>query len=176
MHILDVGCSQGTISTNLAMWVPQNRVTGEEHMPKLLDKARALAAERGVTSIEFKVGDVLALNFPDYTFDVVYVHKVLQYTGYSVLTLREMCRVAKPGSIVAAGCLCVLAFHTEICQLKSVRTHRLCPWPRMRSYHHPSRLQLALRTPYMSVSSPLTHMKALICNDDCWSVHSVARC
>ncbi|OCH87948.1 S-adenosyl-L-methionine-dependent methyltransferase [Obba rivulosa] len=116
MHILDVGCGPGTISTDLATRVPQGRVTGVEYTPEPLDKARAFAAERGVTNIEFKVDNVLALDFPDNTFDVVHAHQVLQHTGDPVQALREMRRVTKPGGIVAArdGDMHGMAWYPEI--------------------------------------------------------------
>ncbi|KAH9942908.1 UbiE family methyltransferase [Amylocystis lapponica] len=102
MKILDVGCGPGTITADFAALVPDGHVTGLESVPDPLDGARATAAKRGVTNIDFVVGDVHALAFPDATFDVVHAHQVLQHVGDPVQALREMRRVTKPGGIVAA--------------------------------------------------------------------------
>ena len=42
----------------------------------MLQLARATAAERGVTNINFATGDVHALDYPDSSFDVVHIHQV----------------------------------------------------------------------------------------------------
>ncbi|MEO7397913.1 MAG: methyltransferase domain-containing protein, partial [Ilumatobacteraceae bacterium] len=56
----------------------------------------------GVTNVEFATGDAYALDFPDGNFDVVHAHQTLQHLADPVRALREMCRVAKPGGVVAA--------------------------------------------------------------------------
>ncbi|TFY61909.1 hypothetical protein EVJ58_g4215 [Rhodofomes roseus] len=85
MRILDVGCGPGTISVDFAQRVPQGHVIGLEYSPEVLVDARTTAAAHGVSNIEFVVGDIHALDFPDGTFDIVHAHQ----------------RVAKPGGFVA---------------------------------------------------------------------------
>ncbi|KAF8530764.1 S-adenosyl-L-methionine-dependent methyltransferase, partial [Gautieria morchelliformis] len=97
MRILDVGSGPSTITADL---VPKGHVTALEYAPELLTQARSTAALRGFTNIEFVVGDVNGLDFPDGTFDVVHAHQVLVHVGDPVQALREMRRVAKPGGIV----------------------------------------------------------------------------
>ncbi|OBT64723.1 hypothetical protein VE03_05891 [Pseudogymnoascus sp. 23342-1-I1] len=101
MTILDVGCGPGSISIDLARLVPDGHVTGID-IADPLKEARASASAVGITNIEFKVGDIHALDFPDASFDVVHAHQVLQHIADPVQALREMRRVAKPGGIVAA--------------------------------------------------------------------------
>jgi len=101
MTILDIGCGPGTITADLARLVPDGRVTGVDRAPGILDQARASAAERGLTNVEFAVADVHALDYPDDTFCVVHAHQVLQHVGDPVQALREMYRVTKPGGYVA---------------------------------------------------------------------------
>lgn len=101
MTILDVGCGPGSISINLARLVPGSHVTGID-VADPLDEARASAVNLRVTNVEFKVGDIHALDFPDASFDVVHAHQVLQHIADPVQALREMRRVAKQGGIVAA--------------------------------------------------------------------------
>ncbi|KAJ7716692.1 S-adenosyl-L-methionine-dependent methyltransferase [Mycena metata] len=103
MHILDVGCGPGTITASLARLVPLGHVTGiERSAADVLQNARAHAAAQGVTNITYALDDVLALGFPDASFDVVHAHQVLQHLPDPILALKEMLRVAKPGGIVAA--------------------------------------------------------------------------
>ncbi|MFK4146552.1 class I SAM-dependent methyltransferase [Streptomyces sp. NPDC004065] len=101
MKVLDIGCGPGTITADLAALVPDGHVTGVDRAPGILDRARATAAERGVTNADFAVADVHALDFPDDTFCVVHAHQVLQHVGDPVRALREMRRVTRPGGLVA---------------------------------------------------------------------------
>ena len=89
-----------TITVDFATRV--GRVTATEIDDVALSLSQTLAAERGLTNIDFSVEDVHALGFPDDTFDIVHAHQVLQHVGDPVQALREMRRVAKPGGIVAA--------------------------------------------------------------------------
>jgi SAM-dependent methyltransferase len=100
--LLDVGCGPGTITVDLAERVAPGRVVGLDQAPAVLDPARAAAAARGLDTVDFTVGDVHALEFPDASFDVVHAHQVLQHVGDPVAALREMRRVCRPGGIVAA--------------------------------------------------------------------------
>ncbi|GAA3486599.1 methyltransferase domain-containing protein [Streptomyces cremeus] len=103
LRVLDVGCGPGTITADLAALVgPAGHVTGVDSAPAILDRARATAAERGLTNADFAAADVHALDFPDGAFDVVHAHQVLQHVGDPVTALREMRRVCRPGGIVAA--------------------------------------------------------------------------
>ncbi|MGX1304348.1 SAM-dependent methyltransferase [Streptomyces albogriseolus] len=101
MRILDIGCGPGTITADLAALVPDGHVTGLDREPGILERARAVADERGLTNADFVTGDVHALDFPDDTFCVVHAHQVLQHVGDPVAALREMRRVTKPGGYVA---------------------------------------------------------------------------
>ncbi|KFY41825.1 hypothetical protein V494_02777 [Pseudogymnoascus sp. VKM F-4513 (FW-928)] len=101
MTILDIGCGPGSISIDLARLTPDSHVTGIDVADPLAE-ARASAVALGVNNVEFKVGDIHALDFPDDSFDVVHVHQVLQHISDPVKAIREMRRVAKPGGIVAA--------------------------------------------------------------------------
>ncbi|MBK3569264.1 class I SAM-dependent methyltransferase [Streptomyces sp. MBT62] len=102
MKILDIGCGPGTITADLAALVPDGHVTGVDHAAGVLEPAREVAAERGLTNVDFAVADVHALDYPDNTFCVVHAHQVLQHVGDPVQALREMVRVTKPGGFIAA--------------------------------------------------------------------------
>ena len=76
-------------------------MTALEVTEAALDLARAEIARRGLANVDFAVGDVHALDFPDDTFDVVHAHQVLQHVADPVAALREMRRVTRPGGVVA---------------------------------------------------------------------------
>ncbi|RZU52804.1 ubiquinone/menaquinone biosynthesis C-methylase UbiE [Krasilnikovia cinnamomea] len=101
LSVLDVGCGPGTITADLATRVTPGRVTALEVSDTALELARAEVRGRGITTVDFAVGDAHALAFPDGTFDVVHAHQVLQHLGDPVAALREMRRVTRPGGVVA---------------------------------------------------------------------------
>ncbi|KAL8942343.1 MAG: hypothetical protein Q9216_001725 [Gyalolechia sp. 2 TL-2023] len=123
MHILDVGCGPGSITTDLATKVPQGRVVGLEPTAEPLEEARKFAAARQVGNVSFQVGDARALAFPDQTFDVVHMHQVLQYLKPADRTkaIREMRRVIKPGGIMAIreADQSTVTFHPETDSLRN---------------------------------------------------------
>jgi ubiquinone/menaquinone biosynthesis C-methylase UbiE len=100
--LLDIGCGPGTITADLAALVAPGTVTAVEISAAALESARAEATARQQSNIEFRVGDVYALDFPDDAFDVVHAHQVLQHLADPVAALREMRRVCRPGGVIAA--------------------------------------------------------------------------
>lgn len=102
LSLLDVGCGPGTITADLAELVAPGRVVAIDASAEALAGARRFAAGRGLSTVDFAVGDVHALDFPDHAFDVVHAHQVLQHVGDPVAALREMRRVCAPDGVVAA--------------------------------------------------------------------------
>lgn len=97
-HLLDIGSGAGTITVGFVELV--QHVTALEVSDEALDVTRKEAQRQNV-SMDFAVGDIHRLPFPDNTFDVVHVHQVLQHVGERVEAMKEMRRVVKPGGIVA---------------------------------------------------------------------------
>jgi SAM-dependent methyltransferase len=102
MSLLDVGSGPGTITADLAARVAPGRVTALETSDAVLQHTRDEVTRRGCGSVDFVVGDVLALDFPSASFDVVHAHQVLQHVPDPNAALREMIRVCRPGGLVAA--------------------------------------------------------------------------
>lgn len=98
--VLDVGCGPGTITVEMATLVAPGRVIGIDDAEEALERAREAAD--GVANVEFRAGDVYALDFADASFDVVHAHQVLQHVTEPVPALREMARVCRAGGVVAA--------------------------------------------------------------------------
>ena len=101
VSVLDVGCGPGSITCDFAALVSPGKVTGLDRSAEIIERATALAAERGMQNVGFVAGNIYDLDFEDETFDVVHAHQVLQHLTDPVAALREMRRVAMPGGIVA---------------------------------------------------------------------------
>ncbi|MGV1009071.1 MAG: class I SAM-dependent methyltransferase [Dermatophilaceae bacterium] len=98
--LLDVGCGPGTITVDFARRARQGRVVGVDRSQAVLSHAAAAARQAGVGNVDFVVGDVYALSYPDDTFDVVHAHQLLHHLSDPVAALREMARVCKPTGVV----------------------------------------------------------------------------
>lgn len=99
--MLDIGCGPGTLSIDLARRVAPGRVLALDVATDVLDEARARAAEAGIDTVTFAVGDAYDLDLPDGAFDVVHAHQVLQHVSDPVAMLRELGRVRAADGVVA---------------------------------------------------------------------------
>jgi SAM-dependent methyltransferase len=86
MRLLDVGCGPG-------------EAVGIDLQPSQVERARTLAAQRGVTNLRFEVADIYQLPFPDCSFDAVFAHGVLMHLRQPVRALAELHRVLRPGGV-----------------------------------------------------------------------------
>jgi SAM-dependent methyltransferase len=99
MALLDCGCSEGTITVDLAALVAPGQVVGLDIAPGTLQHAQQLAGERGLSNVRFEVGNVYALPFPDHSFDAVFSHALFEHLTDKPKALGEIQRVLKPGGI-----------------------------------------------------------------------------
>lgn len=100
--VLDIGCGPGSITLDLAEIVgPAGRVVGVDFAADAVTAARAAAAARGDDRTRFVVGDILDLEEPTETFDVVHAHQVLQHLRDPVAALEAMARHCRPDGIIA---------------------------------------------------------------------------
>jgi demethylmenaquinone methyltransferase/2-methoxy-6-polyprenyl-1,4-benzoquinol methylase/phosphoethanolamine N-methyltransferase len=104
-QVLDVGCGTGA----LALEVPHRvgtigRVVGIDPSSEQIARARAKAARRNgpQVPIEFQIGVIEELPFPDQTFDVVLSALMMHHLPASLKRrgLAEIVRVLKPGGRV----------------------------------------------------------------------------
>ena len=97
--VLDVGCGTGTLAIEVQRHVGSaGRVVGIDPSSEQIARARAKAARRRV-SIEFQVGVIEQLAFPDQTFDAVLSTLMMHHlpTPLKRQGLAEIARVLKPG-------------------------------------------------------------------------------
>jgi SAM-dependent methyltransferase len=97
--LLDVACGGGIVVCAFAPHV--RHATGIDMTPAMLDRARALAAERGVENVAWQEGDVAALPYPDAAFTIVVTRFAVHHFPDPAAVMREMVRVCAPdGRIV----------------------------------------------------------------------------
>src|SRR2546421_3501827 len=97
--VLDVGCGTGTLAIEVARRVGRaGRVAGVDPATEQIARARRSAARRNVP-IEFQIGVIEQLPFPDQTFDVVLSSLMMHHlpAGLKRRGLAEIARGLKPG-------------------------------------------------------------------------------
>ena len=91
--VLEVGCGAGTDLVRFARGGAI--VTGVDLSASAIALARQNFAQQGLTA-DLREADGEHLPFADATFDLVYVHGVVQYTSDPAALIRECHRVLKP--------------------------------------------------------------------------------
>lgn len=92
--LLEVGCGVGTDLLRFAQGGAN--VTGVDLSSTAIGLARQNFAQAGLQA-RLELMDGEALQFPDCSYDVVYAHGVLQYTGDVRKVISELHRVLRPG-------------------------------------------------------------------------------
>lgn len=93
-YLLDLGCGAGENSVYFAQ--RGARCVAVDYSPGMVEVALKLAANNQV-EIEGYTMNAMQLDFPDNTFDFVYVANLLHHLPDPKLAIREMHRVLKPG-------------------------------------------------------------------------------
>jgi ubiquinone/menaquinone biosynthesis C-methylase UbiE len=99
-RVLDAGCGDGTYS--LAASERGARVTGVDLSEDMLSTARERSAARGL-AIAWRQGDVLALPFPDSSFDLAIAITLLCLVPDPREAVRELSRVLVRGGRLVIG-------------------------------------------------------------------------
>ena len=95
--ILDVATGTGDFAIVFKQTVGKTgEVTGVDFCAGMLDFAPGKAQAKGL-DVTFKVGDAMALEFADQSFDVVSIGYGLRNVSDTAKAIQEMTRVIKPG-------------------------------------------------------------------------------
>ncbi len=94
--MLDIGCGPGILSLEVAGRLPEGKLIGIDSSPNMIELARGMAREMGISNVEFGVGDALALDFPDNSFNLVMSSLTFPWVKNQTRFLREVNRVLKP--------------------------------------------------------------------------------
>ena len=100
-RVLDVGCGVGTTAVEIARRFGAH-VTAVDIAPLMLERAEAnVAAARLQHLVDVQAGDILDLDFPDGSFDVVIAEAVTMFVDRQ-RAATELARVTRPGGRVLA--------------------------------------------------------------------------
>jgi ubiquinone/menaquinone biosynthesis C-methylase UbiE len=96
--VLDVGCGTGEVTLAAKTRAKHGTVYGIDPAPEMIAVARKKAARKKL-DIDFRVGVIEALPFPDSSIDVVTSSLMMHHLpdGLKVRGLAEVFRVLKPG-------------------------------------------------------------------------------
>lgn len=100
-RVLDLACGTGAVPELIA--AKGIDVIGIDLAPALIEQAKDRAAERGL-DIDYRVGDVEALDVEDASFDVVTSTCGVMFAPDHAAVARELARVTTPGGRIGLAC------------------------------------------------------------------------
>lgn len=101
-RVLDVCCGTGGSALPAAERVgSEGQVIAADLAERLVALGAAKAEERGLENIEFRVGDMLDLGYPDASFDAVVCVFGIFFVPDMAAALKELWRMVRPGGRLA---------------------------------------------------------------------------
>ena len=94
-RLLDVACGPGLVVCAFAPLIRE--ATGIDMTPAMLERARKLAADKGLTNVAWQHGDVYSLPYGDARFTIVTTRFSFHHFLDPAAVLREILRVCAPG-------------------------------------------------------------------------------
>ena len=128
-EVLDVACGGGIVVCAFGPHV--RHATGIDMTPAMLERARSLAAEKGVANVGWREGDVEHLPFADASFSIVATRFAVHHFLRPEAVFREMVRVCRPGGRIVVVDTCAspdLVKAAEFNRLEKLRdpSHARC--------------------------------------------------
>jgi ubiquinone/menaquinone biosynthesis C-methylase UbiE len=96
--VLDVACGPGLVATAFA--AKGKQVTGIDLTPAMIERAREIQEEKGLTNMSWQIGTVLPLPFTDAAFSLVITRYSFHHFLEPQAVFTEMVRVCAPGGRV----------------------------------------------------------------------------
>lgn len=96
--VLDAGCGTGMMALRVAVQYPACTLHGIDLSPKMIAAARRDAKEQGL-AMDFRVGSITDLPYPDGSFDVVITNIIYHHLDLAEKrqAVGEIARVLEPG-------------------------------------------------------------------------------
>ncbi len=98
LTLADIGCGTGSLTFELARFA--RKVIGVDLSGEMLRRARAIAKERGLANVEFRLGDVLKLPLESHSVDAAFCVMVLHFLPDPARAIAGLCRVVRPGGAI----------------------------------------------------------------------------
>jgi len=95
LDVADIGCGDGYLTIEMARWA--RTVFGIDRSEQVLERAKALAARRRVTNVQWKKGDLARLPLRDASVDVALLSQALHHAADADDTVAEAVRILRPG-------------------------------------------------------------------------------
>lgn len=95
--ILDIGSGPGAVPILLGEIFSDAKIYGIDSSKYMVSHANSRRRKKGLTNVEFEVGDGQSLRFEDESFDLVLCKGVLKMIPNKSLLLREIWRILRPG-------------------------------------------------------------------------------
>lgn len=102
-NVLEIGCGPGYFSPAVARSIPQGILYMTDIQPEMVELAQKRLAQKGITNVRLQTCDGTVLDYPDSTFDVIFLITVLGEISEPSLYAQEMARILKPGGIVSVS-------------------------------------------------------------------------
>jgi SAM-dependent methyltransferase len=97
--VLDVACGPGLVVAAFAKAC--RHATGIDLTPAMIDKARQHTTALGLTNVDWRIGNVASLPFPERSFSIAVSRLAFHHFVEPLRVLREMARVATRRVVVA---------------------------------------------------------------------------
>lgn len=99
-RVLDVGCGTGSLTFALAETADLEEIAAIDYSPVFVEETKRRNTNSRIT---VQQADACALPFPDRSFDRAMALLVLHFVPEAERAVAEMCRVVRPGGVVAAA-------------------------------------------------------------------------
>lgn len=101
MHVLEVGAGPGYFSSRVAQAIPEGRLVVADIQPQMIEFAKKRLLSRKVQNVNFYLCDGRSFDFPDHSFDRIFLVSVLGEVENRADYLREFQRLLKPNGLLS---------------------------------------------------------------------------
>lgn len=176
-HVLDVCCGTGASALPAAQAVrPEGRVIAVDLAEELLQLGRAKATAAGLHCLEFRRGDMTALDFPDNHFDAVVCVFGIFFVPDMEAQVAELWRLVRPGGQLAVTTwgpgIFAPAYEIWLAAVRRVRPDLYSafnPWDRITTPEAVGKLFVDAGVPHAEVVAEEGY-QALRTPDDFWTI------